>query len=85
MSENQFFISGMSLAAGYFIGDKITVYVTGAPRANETGQVVLFTKNTDSIGTINNLYLREYLIIGGEQIASNFGYEVIGADVNGDK
>lgn len=76
----------MSLAAGYFNGDKSPVYVAGAPRANETGQVVMFRKATMGQGLQSmNWHLQEYLIIGGEQIASSFGYEVTGADVNGDK
>lgn len=76
----------MSLAAGHFNGNNNTVeYAAGAPRANETGQVVLFTKPSTMNGKSVDWHLQEYLIIGGEQIASNFGYEIIGADVNGDK
>lgn len=70
----------MSVTAGYFFGDKTTVYVVGAPRNQQTGEVILFTKPTH-IGHL----LIERLIISGEQIASSFGYETIGADVNGDK
>lgn len=73
----------MSLTAGYFLGDNITVFVAGAPRGNETGQVVLFTKDLNRDSGVEN-GLKEYMIINGEQIASNFGYEVIGADVNRD-
>ncbi len=66
----------MSLAAGYFNGNNSLVYAAGAPRANETGQVVLFRKK--------GWRLEDFLIIPGEQIASNFGYQIIGADVNSD-
>ena len=72
----------MSVSAGYFLGDNTTVYVAGAPRNHQTGEVILFTKLGYSS---SNRLLQERLIIKGEQIASNFGYEVIGADVNGDK
>lgn len=75
-------LAGMSVTGGYFIGDNITVFVAGAPRSNETGQVILFVKSQK--GTTDNNW-REYLIINGEQIASNFGYQVASADVNGDK
>jgi hypothetical protein len=76
----------MSVTAGYFLGDKTTVYVAGAPRNQETGQVILYTK-PEHVGqpSQEDRFLKEYLIISGEQIASNFGYEVIAADVNGDK
>lgn len=75
--------AGMSVTAGYFIGDNITVFVAGAPRGNETGQVVLFVKQISK--RIADTNWKEYLIINGEQIASNFGYQVATADVNGDK
>lgn len=74
------------MTAGYFLGDKTTVYVAGAPRNKETGEVILFTKPQHlSQPSQEGRLLKERLIISGEQIASNFGYEVIGADVNGDK
>ncbi|XP_065200143.1 integrin alpha-PS1 isoform X2 [Planococcus citri] len=73
---------GMSVTGGYFLGDNISVFAAGAPRGNETGQVVLFVKR-QSTGP-KDKWIR-YLIINGEQIASNFGYQVAAADLNGDK
>lgn len=74
----------MSVTAGYFIGDNITVVAAGAPRSNEIGQVVLFVKTTPK-GNVYSSTWEEYLIISGEQIASHFGYQVASADVNGDR
>lgn len=70
----------MSTAAGSFFGEQSMVYVAGAPRGNGTGQVVLFTK----ISKLVNL-MDIKLVISGEQLASNFGYELATADLNGDK
>lgn len=73
---------GMSVTGGYFLGDNISVFAAGAPRGNETGQVVLFVKKP-STGPDDKW--KRYLIINGEQIASNFGYQLTAADLNGDK
>ncbi|KAG8229480.1 hypothetical protein J437_LFUL010054 [Ladona fulva] len=70
---------GMSVTAGHFFG-KDLAYAAGAPRANGTGQVVLFTKVKP---THNPLHVR--LVLSGELPFSSFGYELAAADVNCDK
>ncbi|XP_012263310.2 integrin alpha-PS1 isoform X2 [Athalia rosae] len=69
---------GMSVAVGKFFGDAIS-YAAGAPRSNGTGQVVLLSK-LDKQAEMN-----VDLILDGEQFASSYGYEIMSADVNGDK
>ncbi|XP_046678845.1 integrin alpha-PS1 isoform X2 [Homalodisca vitripennis] len=71
---------GMSVTAGQFLEEGRMVYAAGAPRAGGTGQVVLFAKNP----TATAVMLQVLQVIGGEQFASSFGYEVSTADVNGD-
>ncbi|XP_050439552.1 integrin alpha-PS1 isoform X2 [Adelges cooleyi] len=71
---------GMSVTAGFFLGQQKMVYAAGAPRANGTGQVVLFTRSRPSVGLMD-----VKLVISGEQFASSFGYELATADLNGDK
>ncbi|KAG8283961.1 integrin [Homalodisca vitripennis] len=70
----------MSVTAGQFLEEGRMVYAAGAPRAGGTGQVVLFAKNP----TATAVMLQVLQVIGGEQFASSFGYEVSTADVNGD-
>lgn len=70
----------MSTTADYFFGKPNMAYAAGAPRANGTGQVVLFTKLRPSVNLMD-----ARLIISGEQFASSFGYELATADLNGDK
>ena len=70
----------MSTTADYFFGKPNMAYAAGAPRANGTGQVVLFTKLRPSVNVMD-----PKLVISGEQFASSFGYELATADVNGDK
>lgn len=70
----------MSTTAASFLGDQKMVYAAGAPRANGTGQVVLFTKIRPSVNLMD-----VKLVISGEQFASSFGYELATADLNGDK
>ncbi|PSN29549.1 Integrin alpha-PS1, partial [Blattella germanica] len=72
------FVISMAVTAGHFFGDKMA-YAAGAPRANGTGQVVLFTPKNHSV---NPMAVK--LILKGEQFASSFGYELTTADVNGD-
>lgn len=69
---------GMSVTGGHFLGKHMS-FVTGAPRANGTGQVVFFRKDG------KNMTMKMELLLPGEQFASSFGYEVIAADLNGDK
>jgi len=73
------FFKGMSVTAGRFFGNE-TAYAAGAPRANGTGQVLIFSKKRPSE---NPMDVR--LILSGEQFASSFGYELTNADVNGDR
>lgn len=69
---------GMSVAAAKFYGDKY-IYVGGAPRAQNHGQVLLFEKSSRPATPMD-----VKLILDGEQFASGFGYQVTTADVNGD-
>lgn len=70
----------MSVTAARFLDPYETSYAAGAPRANGTGQVVLFQRA--SVRTNAIMDFRE--IIQGEQFASSFGYEITNADINGD-
>lgn len=67
----------MSVTAGNYQGKEV-LFAAGAPRANETGQVVIFSKN------YSNSLMQAVLKLNGEQFASSFGYEMTSADVNGD-
>ncbi|XP_033229880.1 integrin alpha-PS1 isoform X2 [Belonocnema kinseyi] len=69
---------GMSVAVGNFFKDGLA-YAAGAPRSNETGQVVLYMRHKE------DELLKNVTILDGEQLASSFGYEIASADVNGDK
>lgn len=76
----------MSTTAASFLGGEKMVYAAGAPRANGTGQVVLFTiKNLDQNNSNRKHLMDVNLTISGEQFASSFGYELATADLNGDK
>ncbi|XP_064116028.1 LOW QUALITY PROTEIN: integrin alpha-PS1-like [Macrobrachium nipponense] len=70
---------GYSVTAGRFFGNYMS-YVGGAPRANETGQVVFFSREK-----IGESLLRVDLILKGEIFASSYGFEVLGVDINGDR
>ncbi|XP_042235673.1 integrin alpha-PS1-like isoform X1 [Homarus americanus] len=70
---------GYSVAAGHFFGNYMS-YVGGAPRSNETGQVVFFSR--ERIGVSQ---LRVDLTLNGEMFASSFGFEVLAVDINGDR
>lgn len=84
----------MSVVSGKMINNRMT-YVTGAPRSNGTGQVLLFTKRTASdrrtsyFGKLTDSKsspeLVKELVIDGEQFASQFGYTLAVLDLNGDK
>lgn len=71
----------MSTTAATFFGNGTMVFVAGAPRANGTGQVVLYTKFVSGTKQIMDVKF----VISGEQFASSFGYEIATADLNGDK
>lgn len=68
---------GMSVTGGKYFGDNNFIYVGGAPRSENHGQVIFFEKKRQ-----NPMSLIQRL--DGEQIASGFGYEMVTADVNGD-
>lgn len=68
---------GMSVTGGYYFGKNSFIYVGGAPRSSNHGQVMFYEKKKQ-----NPMSLRQKL--DGEQIASGFGYEMVTADVNGD-
>ncbi|XP_073401989.1 integrin alpha-6 isoform X2 [Dendrobates tinctorius] len=55
-------------------------FVSGAPRANHSGAVVLLRKFPP-----NERMLTSEFIFEGEGLASSFGYDVAVADLNGDK
>lgn len=69
---------GMSVAAAKFYGDKY-IYVGGAPRSQNHGQVLLFEKSSRPA-----MPMDLKIILDGEQFASGFGYQVATADINGD-
>lgn len=69
---------GMSVTAAKFNGDKY-IYVGGAPRSENHGQVLLFEKSSSPVQVMEVLKT-----LDGEQFASGFGYQVAIADVNGD-
>lgn len=69
---------GMSVTGGRFFSLNYS-FAAGAPRSMGHGQVVIFTKYS-KINPINVT-----MILEGEQFASNFGYEMMTADINGDR
>lgn len=73
---------GMSLVTGKFF-NKQQYYVSGAPRSNGTGQVLLMAKQYLN-GRRGESTLRTDQILSGEQIASSFGYSMAKLDFNGD-
>lgn len=70
----------MAVTGGRYYSANMS-YAAGAPRSNDNGQVIIFSKiypvPTDRIMHVSQT-------INGEQFASNFGYEMITADINGD-
>lgn len=70
---------GMSVTGGHYFAANQMAYVSGAPRSVGHGQVVFFTKLQK-----DNNQMEVVLRLEGEQFASNFGYELATADVNGD-
>lgn len=73
---------GMSVLTGKFF-NKQQYYVSGAPRSNEIGQVLIMTKQNVN-GKKGESTLRTDQIIDGEQMASAFGYTMTKMDFNGD-
>lgn len=71
------------MTGGRYYGDYLS-YAAGAPRSNDHGQVVVFTKS-HSLSNIIDVVMKVSQIFDGEQFGSSFGYEIITADVNGDE
>ncbi|XP_031627907.1 integrin alpha-PS1 isoform X2 [Contarinia nasturtii] len=74
---------GMAVTGGQYYGD-YTSYAAGAPRSNDNGQVVIFSKSYPMSNNIN-VIMNVSQIFDGEQFGSSFGYELITADINGDQ
>ncbi|KAI5621130.1 integrin alpha-6 isoform X1 [Silurus asotus] len=71
---------GFSLDSGHSITEKGTlIVVSGAPRANHSGAVVLLRKE----GEVSTMLSAEY-VLEGPGLASSFGYDVAVVDLNGD-
>ena len=68
---------GMSSKIGNILGHK--TYVSGAPRSNKAGEVLLFSQGSDML-TIK----KEHRLLG-EQFGSGFGYDIAVIDLNADK
>lgn len=69
---------GMSVTAAKFFGDKY-IYVGGAPRSENHGQVWLFEKSLKPATSI----MEKVQTLDGEQFASGFGYQIATADIDG--
>lgn len=70
------------MSGGRYYGNYMS-YAAGAPRSNDTGQAVIFSKSHSASSNID-VIMSVSQIINGEQFASSFGYEIITADINGD-
>lgn len=83
LSSEKYFVllsQGFSLDSGHSITEKgkLTV-VSGAPRANHSGAVILLRKE----GEVSTMLSPEH-IFEGPGLASSFGYDVSVVDLNGD-
>ena len=67
----------MSSKIGNILGHK--TYVTGAPRSNKAGEVLLFSQGSDM------LTIKPENRILGQQFGSGFGYDIAVIDLNADK
>lgn len=74
--------TGMAVTGGQYYGDYLS-YAAGAPRSNDNGQVVVFSKSYPLSNNID-VIMKVSQIFDGEQFGSSFGYEIITADINGD-
>uniref|UniRef100_A0A670XWS7 Integrin subunit alpha 6 n=1 Tax=Pseudonaja textilis TaxID=8673 RepID=A0A670XWS7_PSETE len=71
---------GFSLDSGKgIISQEETTFVSGAPRANHSGAVVLLKKDSDIQRALSSVHIFE-----GEGLASSFGYDVAVVDLNSD-
>lgn len=73
---------GMSVVSGRFF-NKQQYFVSGAPRANGTGQVLFMTKRDSQFRPKDSTFKTD-LKLSGEQFASSFGYTLAKLDFNGD-
>uniref|UniRef100_A0A8C7QFQ6 Integrin subunit alpha 6 n=1 Tax=Oncorhynchus mykiss TaxID=8022 RepID=A0A8C7QFQ6_ONCMY len=75
-----FHVAGFSIDSGHSItkGRGLTI-VSGAPRANHCGAVVLLRKENEASARLSPEYILE-----GPGLASSFGYDVAVVDLNGD-
>lgn len=73
---------GMSVVTGAFFNDQ-QYFISGAPRSNEVGQVLVMTKQSSGSKRADSS-LRTDQILDGEQMASSFGYTLTKMDFNGD-
>lgn len=67
------------MAGARFFGNNMS-YAAGAPRSQDHGQVIIFSKGI--LSSMNPMSVS--MILDGEQFGSSFGYELITADINGD-
>uniref|UniRef100_A0AAR2JLC5 Integrin alpha-2 domain-containing protein n=1 Tax=Pygocentrus nattereri TaxID=42514 RepID=A0AAR2JLC5_PYGNA len=75
-----FLSQGFSLDSGHSITEKgKLIVVSGAPRANHSGAVILLKK----AGEVSTMLSPEH-ILEGPGLASSFGYDVAVVDLNGD-
>uniref|UniRef100_A0A8C3F9B6 Integrin subunit alpha 6 n=1 Tax=Chrysemys picta bellii TaxID=8478 RepID=A0A8C3F9B6_CHRPI len=71
---------GFSLDTGKgIVSQEETTFVSGAPRANHSGAVVLLKKDTQIPRALSLVHIFE-----GEGLASSFGYDVAVVDLNND-
>lgn len=69
---------GMAIAYGRFFSPSKMSFAVGAPRYKEYGRVLLYE-------SIKELKPKSIKTLETLETGSNFGYEIISADVNGDK
>lgn len=72
----------MAVTGGRYFGNYMS-FAGGAPRSNDVGEVVIFSKKEPDFNNID-VVMSVTQTINGEQFASSFGYEIITADINGD-
>lgn len=72
------------MTGGHFFAPDRMAYVAGAPHSNGHGEVLFFSKRIHKDSFDGFRVMEVMLKLDGEQFASNFGYEMATADVNGD-
>lgn len=74
------FVLGFSLDSGKgIVSQEEITFVSGAPRANHSGAVVLLRKDPSIQSALSLVHIFE-----GEGLASSFGYDVAVVDLNKD-